>query len=375
MRVVACVLFALCGASPCWAQRVVELAPTNGTIEDDFTNITSVRELPDGRVLIADTREKRLVVADWKTGYTERLGRVGSGPGEFRSPRYLLALGPDSTLLFDTQQHRVIVIVGADKLRPFPVKDGLRVTSFSPPIRGVDRDSRLVVYAKIPNRTPDPDHPGFQTVWGSDSVLVVIANLWQPGLDTIARIRGKFRGRSSVDRTIRGRQWVFELVNPFGVEEQAWMFPDGWMALALASPYRVDWRTPDGTWIHGAPLPFTPIPATDTEKLAAMSRYAMAIPEPQLDPSEYPGWPEFVPPFTNAALVPLHDGRVAIARFVTSASTLQVYDIVDRNGALSARIQVPLNSRIIAFGRESVYLVTRGAYDVERLTRHPLPQL
>lgn len=375
MRVAVCVLIALCCASAVRAQRVVTLPAANGTLDDDFSHITSVRELPDGRVLVSDTREKKLVVADWTTGYTERLGRVGSGPGEFLSPRYLLALGPDSTLLFDTQQHRLIVIVGADKMRPFPVKDGLRITSFAPPIRGVDRDGRLVAYAKIPNRIPDPVRPRFQTVWGSDSVLVVIANLRQPGLDTIARIEGQFRGRSATVRKFGSQVVEYELVNPFGVEEQAWLFPDGWMALLLASPYRVDWRAPDGRWIRGSALPFVPVEATDEERRAAMDRYAMHIPEPRLDPSDYPGWPDVVPPFPNDALFPLADGRIAIARMITHASTSQLYDIVDRRGALSARLEIPLNARIIAFGRESVYVITRDESDLESLTRHPLPNL
>lgn len=370
-----CVLIALCCASAVRAQRVVTLPAASGTIDDDFSNISSARELPDGRVLIADVRERRLMVADWTTGYTERLGRVGSGPGEFQRPRQLLALGPDSTLLFDTEQRRLIVVVGADKTRPFPVEDGLRITGFDAPIRGMDRGGRIVTYAAIPNPFPGLVPPHLQRPSGSDSVLVLIANLWQPRVDTIARIEGKFRGRSATVRRFGSQVIEYELVNPFGVEEQAWMFPDGWMALALARPYRVDWRAPDGRWIRGSALPFVPVEATDEEKRAAMDRYAMHIPEPRLDPSDYPGWPEVVPPFPNDALFPLADGRIAIARAVTHASTSQLYDIVDRTGALTARLEVPLNARIIAFGRESVYLITRDEFDLERLTRHPLPRL
>ena len=153
------------------------------------------------------------------------------------------------------------------------------------------------------------------------------------------------------------------------------MFPDGWLALVLSNPYRVDWLKPDGSRIHGAPLPYQRIKATHEEKVASIDRYGAKFPGLQLDASEYPGWPEFVPPFPNQALIALTDGRLAIARMATSKSTTQRYDIVDRTGKLTARLEVPVDSRIVAFGRESVYVVTRDEFDLEHVTRHALPRL
>lgn len=107
------------------AQPSIPLPPASDELHDTFSLIISVRELPDGRVLIADRKEKRLVVVSWSDGQTRLLGRVGRGPGEYRSLRQLLPLGSDSTLLVDTQQRRLLVIKGGDSTVSFPVEHGL----------------------------------------------------------------------------------------------------------------------------------------------------------------------------------------------------------------------------------------------------------
>lgn len=208
----------------------------------------------------------------------------------------------------------------------------------------------------------------------SDSVLIIRATLWQPGVDTLARIRGRFRGRTSITRTNGSRLVEWELVNPLGVEDQAWLFPDGWMALVLASPFRVDWLSPSGQWIRGHALPWPRMATSDQERTAAISRYGTGYPI-TLKPSDFVGWPAFIPPFPNDALLPMPDGRIAVEQTITSSSISRTYVIIDRAGELVASVQTPLNSRIAAFGREFVYLVTRDELDVERVTRHPLPQL
>ncbi len=44
----------------------ISLKPANGGLAEEFTSIDFVRELVDGRVVIADRSERRLVVADFK---------------------------------------------------------------------------------------------------------------------------------------------------------------------------------------------------------------------------------------------------------------------------------------------------------------------
>jgi hypothetical protein len=77
---------------------------------EPFSLIKGVREMSDGRVIVTDWIEERLVVVDFESGSTRDLGRVGGGPAEFRLPERLVALPADSTLLIDYGNARLTVL-------------------------------------------------------------------------------------------------------------------------------------------------------------------------------------------------------------------------------------------------------------------------
>jgi hypothetical protein len=62
---------------------VVRLSAPNARLDEEFTYVGSIRELANGRVLIADEKENRLFVADFAQRQVHQIGRVGSGPGEY----------------------------------------------------------------------------------------------------------------------------------------------------------------------------------------------------------------------------------------------------------------------------------------------------
>jgi hypothetical protein len=59
------------------------LPPPSASLQESFTALTSVVELGDGRVLLTDPREARIVVADLALQSVEAVGRRGQGPGEY----------------------------------------------------------------------------------------------------------------------------------------------------------------------------------------------------------------------------------------------------------------------------------------------------
>src|SRR5262249_51416284 len=56
------------------------------------------------------------------------------------------------------------------------------------------------------------------------------------------------------------------------MRETAQIARDGWVAILRKNPYRLDWWSPDGKLILGAPLPYTPIVLDDTEKKPWLAR-------------------------------------------------------------------------------------------------------
>src|SRR5690606_8681240 len=67
---------------------------------EPFTRVSGVRELRDGRLIVADQRDQTLQRIDLKTGDATPVSRKGSGPNEYAMPVDAFALPGDSTLVF-----------------------------------------------------------------------------------------------------------------------------------------------------------------------------------------------------------------------------------------------------------------------------------
>ena len=341
------------------AQRApaIPLKPANATLAEEFSRIRSVRELADGRVLIGDERERRLVVADLRSGKVDAIARIGSGPGEYRSVGQLFVLTGDSTLMPDWGSQRWLVLDGAAVAVTMPPESpAIRATNVS--VTGADVRGHVlgVVFRRpVPNRPFDP----------TDSMLIVLVKRTTGRADTVGRIRSAYeRGRAF------GTGEVY--APPLAVGEQALLFLDGWMAIARLEPYQVDWRSPDGRTIRGTPLPFTVTKVNEREKRAYLAREEKAWGRaPQYAPN--PVWPENLPPFERDALLAAPDGTVLVRRLPSASVSDTRYDVVDRRGALVRQISLPENRWIVGFGRRAAYLAVTDDDRIQRIERHPWP--
>ena len=77
---------------------------------EGFGLLSNVRELPDGKVLVADPLGQILAALDMDAGTMDMWGREGGGPREYRQPDAVHALPGDSTLLVDLGNGRLTVI-------------------------------------------------------------------------------------------------------------------------------------------------------------------------------------------------------------------------------------------------------------------------
>ena len=69
-----------------------------------------MRELPDGRVLVADPLGGELYAVDMDAGTRTVVGRRGQGPGEYQQPDAVWPLPGDSTLLVDLGNGRLATL-------------------------------------------------------------------------------------------------------------------------------------------------------------------------------------------------------------------------------------------------------------------------
>lgn len=350
------------------APRRVALPAPDATLAAEFTLVTSVRELPDGRVLVLDRSEKKLGVVDWTTASLTPIGRNGSGPGEYLLPNGLLALGGDSTLMPDPRNGRwlllrsetIVATIGPDAPA---IKNGARQ-----PI-GADSRGHIIVTGSMSGGAP-----AATTAPRLDSLRLLRVQRATGKADTVAVLRARpatINIQGPADRPTS----VQVMRNPLADGELAALFPDGWIAIARIEPYRVDWIAPDGKQIRGEPLPFERVRLDEREQRAFLEREAARTGNPPRDPRSLPAWPEMMPAFSGEALLPAPDGRLWVRRTGTAANPSLPYDVIDRRGTLVARVTAGADVQVIGFGRASVYTTATDENGIQRLQRRGMPKL
>jgi hypothetical protein len=206
-----------------------------------------------------------------------------------------------------------------------------------------------------------------------DSLLLVSVDVREHAADTIARLGGLLSYRSANGRAPAAGMGTGTL----DTEDQALLFPDGWVAQVVVRPYHVRWRNSAGKWVTGPPLEDPVVRATGEHACHVhRARPAGGRPRP-CDPAAMPAGPELVPPFLlqwtsiTPILLGAPDGSLLIARTPDGSGTNR-YDIVDRSGHRTARLELTGGSWIVAFGATSVYVaVDRGGS--QELRRYPWP--
>lgn len=344
-------------------------------LDDGFTYITSVRGLSNGQLLLTDPRENRILLVDPVLREARPVSGAGQGPGEWSNAVAIYPMGADSSIQLDFISRRWLLfsggaIVGAISPES-PVVVATRGTAW-----GADDRGHVLAY------TPASLRPVHDTRIGpGDSTAAVLVSRATGAVDTAAMLAGA-PGYIRVGTDDDGEPVTTAISRPaYAVPEQTALFADGWMAIARLAPYRVDWRTPDGTMVAGTAPPIAEEPFTESEQAFYLARFAGLIRNLESAPAEmretlmrrFTEFPALLPPFDTDALVPGGDGRLYIRRITTARDTLPRYDVFDRTAGYVGQITLGARERIVSVGARYVYVVWRDADDLERLRRHPVP--
>jgi hypothetical protein len=351
----------------------LQLRPADGEIAEGFSVISSIRELGDGRVLISDEKETRLILADFRSGSVTTLGRRGRGPGEYQQVARLWAVAGDSTLHKEPFSARLLMLDGARIAQTVGLADRALAFIASERLLGVDHRGGMIVATRASS---------------GDSLHLVRVLRGGARADTIARLQSQDGWSGSAVRDASTQpvaagtrppsarpNYVISLTAP----DQVAVFPDGWIAIARANPYRVDWCPPVQRCRVGAVISADQPRMTDREKQAYLEIAARTHGwPPTSDLSETSGWPNVLPPFAArpsrvdaGEVLALPDGSVLIERLPSAAAMWVQYDIVTRDGRVAGRIRLPLGEQIVGFGKQSVYVVAVDSDGLQRLRRHP----
>jgi hypothetical protein len=355
------------------AQTAVLLRPPAIESRRDFERIVAVRELRDGSLLVADKGQERLLSLTSFEHAAVNIGRIGSGPNEYRAVGGLWALGGDSSLFVDGYSGRWLILNGArivgqvSESRPAYLL--LRARSLGASASGEVVGARPTRHARGVPRTFDT----------ADSLAILRVSVTSDRVDTIASIAGHGgRGFTRIPARDRLPEWLI-LYNPASTAEQALLFPDGWLAIVRRSPYRVDWRRADGTWLEGSALPEPKRPLTPDEQCAAISRL-LPVTRLRCDPTIFPGWPADVSPVRSRlanmepTVLALPMGRIAIARTPALNDARAAYDVVDRRSTRVGTIVLGIGEVLVGSSQRHAYVTHTDEDGLQSLRRYDWPR-
>lgn len=360
------------------APREVTLTTPEVAFAEGFTELTAVHELPDGRVLALDGRDRTLQIVDFAAKASTTVGRRGSGPGEYSLPIALLPLRADSIGVVDEAKRRILI------LAPDGTSAGVIALEY-PFIAGPGSLQELS--SDTLGRLYLPGMEFVSTPAGlvkHDSMPII---RWTPG-DTAADTLAWFRRQElTVEGSRSGDAATIGFITLPLVARDVWAVgPGGRVVVARPENYELRW-----TGIAGGPapggrgsvtLPFEQLPLSEAhkEEWRESQRHQGGInidgdgtvtmlPSDGKDPVDPPSWPESLAPFLGDALRFDAAGHLWVRR-TTPAGAPPIYDVIDRDGRLVRKVTLPMRSHIVGFGaNHAIYVVHTNDDDVQFLQR------
>jgi hypothetical protein len=378
-RFVAVLLLALGAGARAQDVPRTALSKPDASFPEPFSSVIGLRELPDGRVVLADRLEQTVSILTLADGDIVPIGRQGQGPGEYGMPGPLYPFPGDSTLMVDFGALRAVLITGVRLGRTIPLTtgDGLPMIP-----RGADARGRL--YGSLPAIARGTDAGG-----AADSAPITRLDAVTGRIDTAAWIRSGSRGSVTAVRRSGGGQMRLGGMQPYAAEDAWTVAPDGRVAIVHASDYHVEWIAADGKRTSGPPLAFTPVKIGRAEKEQWADRMSGGVAvvvmrsgggnatsgsPPAFRPSrpniDEQDWPEVKPPFVGGTPRTAPDGTLWIQVSQPASAKGELWDIVDARGQRIRQIVLPEGRRLVGLGNGTVYTVRRDADDLEWLERY-----
>lgn len=388
---VALTLFA--GTTPATSQDVAErtLGDATATFPDGFGAVRGVRELPDGRVLVSDGLGKAVVVWDLSGG-ADTIGGIGGGPAEYQLPDGLWALPDGKTLLVDLGNGRLTEL-GADLSfgETTPIAQAPPEEAESPSPQGMRRMQRMSFV--LPRGVDREGRVYFQDMGMgmTDSIAVKRFDRNTGQTDALGKIKGPELKRTESggpdNQNVQIQQVPLAPQDAWGV---AW---DGRVAMVRADDYHLEWVLPDGQIVRGEPVAFRPLPIRTADKeewVEDLSRDGLSVSVSIENGRRQTGfsrggrgggsaidsyaWPETKPAFRSSGVRVSWAGDAWVERHVP-AGEARLFDVFGADGNLKARVRLPENRELVAFGDGAVYLVRMDEFDFNWLERYELPSL
>ena len=253
-----------------------QLGAVSATVQEKLGNVSGIRPLSDGRVLVNEPQSRRVLLFDATLQNFTIVADSTPATNNAYGGRFagLVAYRADSTLFVDPQSLSMLVLDAAGKVaRVMSVPNAQDAMAFAGPLGtgGVDPQGRLVYRASprfdfrggAPGAAGGP--PRIPEI--PDSALILRIDLATRKLDTLGYIRTQ-KVKMNTTQDENGRIMMTSEINPLPVVDEWAMTSDGSVAFVRGRDYHIDWVGPDGTRTSSAKIPFEWQRLSDEDKVA-----------------------------------------------------------------------------------------------------------
>jgi hypothetical protein len=341
-----------------------------------------VRSLSDNRVMVHDLIRKRVVLFDGSlktfTAVLDTAQGTGALYGAFNSG--LVPYLGDSTLLVDRASTALLLIDPLGKV----------VRAMSPPksddmysMSDALFDSKGFVYyrgsrppppVKAPAVRAPPPARGVPQITSSlvDSAPIVRADFETRSVDTVAMMHIPVAKMAWLNIPTSNGNYTrvgIQVLDPLPLTDEWTLLPDGTVAIVRGQDYHIDWIAPDGKVTSTPKMPFDwkRITAEDKTQIIDSLRAAydarpdslkmnvrldngkkFVMPFFSVEPADLP---DFYPAVRSGQVKADPEGNLWVlpATSATAAGGL-LFDVVNRNGEVFERVQLPPNRNLVALG-------------------------
>lgn len=279
-RALGTVSFAVIGAQA-QGLRARPLGPVETTSRDLFTNVSIVRALPDGHLLVLDVNGRKLMylepdLASWKA-IADRTSATGNAYGGAGGGliRYL----GDSSLFVDQASLTMYVIDGAGTIArvmavPRPNDAGALMGGLTG-FPGIDARGRLIYRGRptFPALGPCAADGSRPMIMSPATAPLVRIDLVTRTLDTVADVKLPLQ----IERAISLPLARTIVMNPMPQADDWTVLPNGTVAVVRVTDYHVDLIGADGMVRTGPKVPFEWRHLDDSTKAAFIDSTKAAV--------------------------------------------------------------------------------------------------
>lgn len=346
------------------AQEVLSLGELEGREDVAFTRINSVVIGPDGRILVLEASDLTIRVFDPQGRFLHRIGRLGSGPGEFRALSGAAFIG-DTLVVFDWNLRRLTYF------RPNGEVARTRLTTFSlgqhgSPVRMTALPNGGLVLETQLGCVP-PRREGMDALW---RLMYIPPDSPDPVEWMVAVQTRQFPVYTADGRTCTN------LFLPFAPGATGAVATDGRVATGMGDAPSVALH--DGMTARGGPLGTPQRTLTLVEPMRPFTRadrewWQREFVDARLNPREPGPLDGELRTLRGSLTMPSHwaaydrlafafDGDLWVRQPPGSAATAR-WDVIRRDGTHRGTVRLPANLEIHAITRSGVFGVSAGEWD------------